>query len=173
MTVSAPERRKAVRDLIEDWKANGLPGRDLLVEQAEALKTICGAGLWESAPTMLTATLDDGIGQGIDLIGRFAEAVGVRVQFLGLLQPPARIAEEARHCGADLLGVTVLQIDTEAILAEIARALPQYTALIAGGPAFRIDPDLADRAGVSFVARDVAAFLRFLLGYAPDRQQPE
>ncbi|MCF8079102.1 MAG: cobalamin-dependent protein [Desulfobacterales bacterium] len=165
--------RKSIEDLINHWEADGMPGRDRLIEQAQALKEAGCPGLWASAPTMITATIDDGIGQGIDLIGRFAEAVGVRVEFLGLMQSPERIVQEARKQDADLAGVTVLQLDTEPVLSHIARQLPQETKLIAGGPAFSLDPELADRAGVSFVARDAAAFLRFLLGYAPDRQRPQ
>lgn len=137
------------------------------------MKESGGPGLWAPAPTMITATIDDGIGQGIDLIGRFAEAAGVRVEFLGLMQSPERIAQEARRRDADLAGVTVLQLDTEPVLLQIVRQLPQETRLIAGGPAFRVDPELAERVGVFFVARDAAAFLRFLLSYAPDRQRPE
>jgi hypothetical protein len=165
--------RKSVEDLINHWESDGMPGRDLLIKQAESLREAGRPGLWAPAPTMITATIDDAIGQGIDLIGRFAEALGVRVEFLGLMQPPERIVREARKRNADLAGVTVLQLDTEPVLSQIGRDLPNETALIAGGPAFRLDPDLADRAGVSFVARDAAAFLRFLLGYAPDRQRLE
>jgi hypothetical protein len=173
MNVFRRKLRKSVEDLINHWEADGMPGRDLLIKQAQALKEAGCPGLWAPAPTMITATIDDGIGQGIDLIGRFAEAVGVRIEFLGLMQSPERIVLEARRRDADLAGVTVLQLDTEPVLSQIARQLPQKTELIAGGPAFHLDPELADRAGVSFVAKDAAAFLRFLLGYAPDRQQPE
>ncbi len=163
--------RKSVEDLVNHWEADGMPGRDLLLKQAEGLKEADCAGLWTPAPTMITATIDDGIGQGIDLIGRFAEALRIRVEFLGLMQSPERIVEEALKREADLVGVTVLQLDTEPVLSQIARQLPEKTELIAGGPAFRLDPDMADRTGVSFVAGDVAAFLRFLLGYVPGRQR--
>jgi hypothetical protein len=65
------------------------------------------------------------------------------------------------------VGLTVLQLDSEPLLSTVAGGLPAGAAIVAGGPAFMIDPDLADRTGVFFVARDVTDFLRFLLGYDP------
>jgi hypothetical protein len=61
------------------------------------------------------------------------------------------------------LGVTVLQIDSEEDLRWIGESLPEGTRLVAGGAAFRTDPDLSGRCGVDFVAGDVAAFISYLL----------
>jgi len=124
MTFAADELRRAVERLLDTWRRRGLPGRDALVEVAGLLDASRGAGsLWPRAPAMLTATIDDGIGQGIDIIGRFAGAVGVQVVFDGLLLPPKRIVESARRLRPDLVGLTVLQLDSEPELAEIARGL--------------------------------------------------
>ena len=174
MAVSDNEFRNRARRWVDTWRRQGLPTRHVLLKQASALKKSRGdARLWRNAPTMLTATVDDGIGQGIDLIGRFADALGVRVVFAGLLQPPARIAAEARRVKAVLVGLTVLQLDSEPLLAETARLLPTETGLVLGGPAFRLDPELAERVGAVFVAEHVAAFLEFLLdggsGMLPQR----
>jgi methylmalonyl-CoA mutase cobalamin-binding subunit len=172
MSFSAFDLRKTVERLLQGWTADGMPSRDGLAGQAAALQKQRGdKSLWKPAPTMLTATIDDGIGQGIDLIGRFAGAVGVRVVFAGPMLSPARIVEEARRVDADLAGLTVLQLDSEPLLEEIARELPSKTVLVAGGPAFRLDPDLAERTGVAFVAANVADFLRFLLDYTPQSLQ--
>ena len=62
-----------------------------------------------------------------------------------------------------LLGLTVLQFDTEEDLAFIARNIPATTRIVAGGPVFKADPDLAKRAGIHRVADDAADFLKFLL----------
>lgn len=165
---STAELRSAIESLLFVWKTEGIPSREVLLFQAAELKENSGGGgLWSPAPKMLTATIDDGIGQGIELIGRFAQAAGVKVVFLGLLQSPERICREARKIEADLLGLTVLQLDSEPILADICRRLSPRTEIVAGGPAFLTDPHLAARVGVSFVARDVAVFMRFLLGYSP------
>ena len=173
MTFAADELRRAVERLLDTWRRRGLPGRDALVEAAALLDASRGAGsLWPRAPAMLTATIDDGIGQGIDIVGRFAGAVGVQVVFDGLLLPPKRIVESAHRLRPDLVGLTVLQLDSEPELAEIARGLPPETLLLAGGPAFRLDPELAERAGVDVVAATAADFLRFLLGYDPALSLP-
>jgi hypothetical protein len=37
--------------------------------------------------------------------------------------------------------------------------------MVCGGPLFRADPDLADRCGIDFVAKDVGAFLDYLLDH--------
>ena len=39
-------------------------------------------GLWASPPLMLTATLDDGLGQGLAVIEKFAKAIGHPAGFL-------------------------------------------------------------------------------------------
>ncbi|MGD8368153.1 MAG: cobalamin B12-binding domain-containing protein [Desulfobacterales bacterium] len=173
MPSSVFDLRQAVESLLLDWETGGMPSRETLMEQAAALCLQRGdRGLWEPAPTMLTATIDDGIGQGIDLIGRFAAAVGMQVTCAGLLLSPARILEEARRACADLVGLTVLQLDSEPELAAVARGLAPRTMLVAGGPAFRLDAEMAERAGVGFVAASVVDFLGFLLGYQPGRRQP-
>jgi methylmalonyl-CoA mutase cobalamin-binding subunit len=173
MMVTDNEFRTRVRHLIDGWRREGLPSRDVLVKQAAELKKVHpDSGLRRRAPAMLTATVDDGIGQGIDLIGRFADALGLHVVFAGLMQPPARIAAEARRIDAQLAGLTVLQLDSEPLLAETSRLLPAKTGLVVGGPAFRLDPDLADRVGALFAAEDLAAFLDFLLHDASGIFQP-
>jgi methylmalonyl-CoA mutase cobalamin-binding subunit len=173
MVAADDEFRTRVRRLIDGWRREGLPSRDVLVNQAAELKKAhTDAGLRRRGPAMLTATVDDGIGQGIDLIGRFADALGFRVVFAGLMQPPARIAAEARRIDARLAGLTVLQLDSEPLLAETSRLLPAKTGLVVGGPAFRLDPDLADRVGALFSADDLAAFLDFLLHDESGMLQP-
>ncbi len=116
---------------------------------------------------MATATIDDGWGHGLDVIERLAEAAGVRVERLGCLVPAARIAAHCRRHRPDLLGLTVLQFDADDAVAGIVQRLPPETTLVAGGAAYRYDPDFAHRTGTPHVARDGAAFLRFLVGYRP------
>ena len=45
--------------------------------------------------------------------------------------------------------------------------LSPKTCLIAGGAAFRLDPDLARRGRADFVAKDVAHFIDFILKWSP------
>jgi hypothetical protein len=159
-------RHKLV-ELSRSWRHNGLPSSQGLKAQLDALacwKSAHGAhGLWPQAPLMVTATLDDGLGQGLALIRPVAEAAGLRVMHLGLLLPPQRIIAVCHERRPALLGMTVLQLDTEEALACIGSHLPPETSLVAGGPAFAYDPDLASRCNVRWVARDMAHFLDLLL----------
>lgn len=122
-----------------------------------------GQGLWRRPPRLLTATLDDAIGQGLALIERFAEVMGMVVTPLGLRRPPDAIVQVCRHYRPAYLGLTVLWPDSEEDLALVGRRLPPETRLIAGGPAFRYDPDLAARCGVHHVAADAAGFIACML----------
>jgi hypothetical protein len=153
--------------VLEDWRQTGLPTRDQLLEQAESFQH------WREgrpqtnrqadAPHLVTATLDDGTGHGLGVIQAWSRAVGLTVHHVGLLQPSAAILAACRRLHPAYLGLTVLQFDSEEDLAVIGQGLPQGTKLIVGGPIFRADPDLAARTGVHYVARDVAAYLGFLL----------
>ncbi|HSO18678.1 MAG TPA: hypothetical protein VLT88_04435 [Desulfosarcina sp.] len=115
---------------------------------------------------MVTATLDDGLGQGLAVIERFASVIGMRLMPMGLLQPPEAVVETCRRHLPAYLGLTVLHFDSEDDLALIARDLPATTRIIAGGPVFAGDADFARRTGVHFAARNVAAFLRYMVDAA-------
>lgn len=121
------------------------------------------AGLWEPPPLMLTATVDDGWGHGLEAIELCARLAGVQIERIGLLQTPGAIVAACRRLRPLLLGLTVLQFDSEVDLKHIAANLPTPTRIIAGGAPFQIDPDFAERAGVPHVAKNAADFLHFLL----------
>ena len=121
------------------------------------------SGLWTPAPVMVTATLDDAMGHGLELIHEYARAAGLELVQLGLLQSPDKIIDTCHEVDARILGLTVLQqfSDEEAI--RIGRSIPEQTLFIAGGAAFLFDPDLAEEARVDYVAKDALAFLWYLL----------
>ena len=122
-----------------------------------------GSGLWSTPPLMMTATLDDGLGQGLEVIRMFSEVAGLEIIELGLLVTPENIITACQKHTPDLLGLTVLQFDSEEDILMISRNLPSKTKIIAGGPVFTADPEFALRAGVHFAAKNVAYFIRFLL----------
>lgn len=169
--MSAQDLKEKIERLLHVWRLNGIPTREGFAAEAQALtrwredKGI--SGLWQSPPVMVTATVDDGWGHGLELIHRFAEAVGLRVLPLGLLQSPETVIKACHRNRPDLLGLTVVQLDSEEAIAEIARNLPEHTRIIAGGPAFRTDVDLARRTGISFVAAHAAEFLAYLIEFRP------
>ena len=159
--------RARIETLLETWQNTGVPARATLHETADALiKWRCTkqiAGLWEIPPRMLGVTLDDGWGHGIQLILKYAGAVGVETQFLGLLKTWEWIVEACHSYRPDLLGLSVLQFDTEDALVALRRHLPADLKIVAGGPVFQIDPEFQARTGIDFVAKDAAGFLRILL----------
>lgn len=163
--------RDRVSDLLQQWFRRGKPSREDYLEMARELEAMRRqsewGGLWTQPPSMITATLDDGWGHGLDIIEALAAAVGVAVHSLGVLQSPETIVQACRERQPDLLGLTVLQFDSDDALIRITRSLPPVTTLIAGGAAYRYDPEFAERTGTHAVARDGIAFLRFLLGYQP------
>ncbi|ACL04980.1 hypothetical protein Dalk_3290 [Desulfatibacillum aliphaticivorans] len=120
-------------------------------------------GLWDPPLVMVTATLDDAMGHGLDLIHQYAEAVGLELVKLGLLQSPDHIIQACHDKNARVLGLTVLQQFSDEDAVRIGRSIPENTLFIAGGAAFLFDPDLAEEARVDYVAKDALAFLQYLL----------
>ncbi len=168
-----PDYRKQLREklaqLSEKWQSNGLPARSEIENAAGDLrdwkaKTGC-SGLWRIPPQMITATIDDGMGHGLEIIRMFSESAGLEMIDLGLLVPPEKIISQCKKREPDLLGLTVLQFDSEDIILKISGNLPPKTKIIAGGPVFKSDPGLARRAGIHFAANNVADFIRFLLRF--------
>jgi B12 binding domain len=163
--------RDRVSGLLQQWSRRGKPSREDYMAMARELEAwrrqSAPGGLWAKPPLMVTATLDDGWGHGLDIIEALAASVGVTLHSLGVLQSPETIVQACRDRQPDLLGLTVLQFDSEDALIHITGSLPPVTTLVAGGAAYRYDPELAERTGTHVVARDGMAFLRFLLGYQP------
>lgn len=159
--------RDAVGKLSRRWLEAGLPSRqglDVSARKLEHLREHLNVqGLWACSPSMVTATLDDGLGQGLAVIETFATAIGMRLIRLGLMQTPEAIIDACRRHQPDFLGLTILQFDTEDHLISIASRLPRKTRIVAGGPVFAGDPDFADRTGTHYAAKNVADFLQFML----------
>ena len=162
--------REAVNRLAGQWLAAGLPSRQGLDEAAGRLERLRERlkvqGLWDDPPSMVTATLDDGLGQGLAVIEKYSLAIGIRVISMGVMQLPKAIIDACRRHQPDYLGLTILQLDTEDDLICIASQLPPQTRIVAGGPVFAGDPDFASRTGTHFAAKNVADFLRIMLDEA-------
>ena len=161
--------REKLESLSRKWQSKGLPSRSGLEKAAGDLrkwKVKTGvSGLWDIPPLMITATLDDGLGHGLEVIRMFSEAAGLEIIELGLLVTPEKIIAACKKNRPDLLGLTVLQFDSEENILMISRNLPSKTNIIAGGPVFTADREFARRAGIHFAAKNVAYFIRFLLQF--------
>ena len=162
--------RDRLQQLSRKWIDRGLPTREGVTRAAVELEQWKSRskvrGLWPDPPRMITATLDDGLGHGLVLIERFACIMGISVDKLGLLLKPQGIVTRCQTEVPDLLGLTVLQLDSEDDLARVGQSLPKGTCLIAGGAAFRLDPELARRCRVDYVAENVAHFIDFILKWS-------
>lgn len=160
--------RKHLLDLLATWRREGLPSWTQAYQSGQALlgwKTEQQiGGLWERPPQLVTATLDDSIGQGLKMIHLFSEVAGVVVTPLGLMQPPEHIVSTCRQLRPDILGMTVLQFDTVDLLDEIADNIPEETQMIVGGPALKMMTTAELRLKNYRVIREVAAYLEYLLG---------
>ena len=158
--------RAIIESLLADWHRQS-PTRQGYLGAADQLaaQRCRQPALWPRPPRMVTATIDDGWGHGLAVIQSLAAAAGVRVQSLGVLQSPETIVSTCRREHPDLLGLTVLQFDSDDAVRHIVERLPPHTTLVAGGAAYRYDPDFAKRTRTPFVARNGAGFLRFLLNY--------
>ncbi len=162
------ELRKQVAELVAEWKRSGLPPRGELETLAHRLESWKKEneilGLWPvSPPVMVTATIDDGMGVGLQIIHQWANVMGMRVTFLGLLKSAEEIIDACKRLCPQILGMTVLQFDTEPDLIRIRRDLPPATRFVAGGPVFKGDSELASRAGIDFVALNLSHFIKFVL----------
>lgn len=159
--------RKKFCDMLNQWAENGLPSRLELEKTAEELKEWKSAenvaSLWEKPPVMVTATIDDALGYGLAIIHMYAKAAGVELIPLGLLQDPEKIVKKCAIHKADILGMTILQFDSEDDVTYISGNLHQKTKIVAGGPLFKSDPDLASRSGIHVVAKDVSEFVKYLI----------
>ncbi len=172
MEEKAGKLRERLTALLAEWEKEGVPSREGLKDAADRIilwRNENGvAGLWPNPPLFVTATVDDGWGHGLRLIELWAEALGLEVRPLGLMKKPGEIVRKCQESNPDFLGMTILQFDSEDDVAEIAGSLPPKTRIIAGGPLFAVDPDLAERAGIHAVAKNAAGFIAHMLRFVPD-----
>ncbi|MEK6194040.1 MAG: cobalamin B12-binding domain-containing protein [Deltaproteobacteria bacterium] len=125
--------------------------------------------LWHSPPTMMTTTLDDAIGQGLQIIHLFGRLAGVDVKPLGLMQSPEDIISSCRQQMPDILGLTILQFHSEETLCEIIANLPSHIQVIVGGPIFRSMGLEKLDAKDYLVLKDIKHFIDYLLTYNDSR----
>jgi methylmalonyl-CoA mutase cobalamin-binding subunit len=165
-TSVSTEFRQKLLDCLHGWERIS-PTRESYLNAARELTAWRSerghSGLWEPPPLMVTATIDDGWGHGLEVIEKLAQAAGVKIHSLGLLQSPESIVNACLELSPRLLGLTVLQLDSDDWVADIVRGLPPSTLLVAGGPAFQYDEDFARRTGTHVVVKNGAAFLQFLV----------
>ncbi|MEW6077368.1 MAG: hypothetical protein AB1724_06135 [Thermodesulfobacteriota bacterium] len=152
----------------------GMTSSEVMAMGREMLARKKAGGLTEIFPVpprLMTATLDDGIGQGLALIHCFAELAGLTILPLGLMRPPETIVAECRRQRPDILGLTVLRDDAEEVLCDlIIPQVPDTVRVIAGGPVFNMMTAgaLADKP--YRVLNRISLFLAYLLDLPSDEE---
>jgi methylmalonyl-CoA mutase cobalamin-binding subunit len=123
------------------------------------------AGIWKQSPKMITATMDDAIGQGLKMIHLFSRIAGMDIEPLGLMQSKETIIDACNYQLPDFLGMTILQYDTEEILNTIIPQFPKKMCILVGGPIFKMIPEneLQHKKYTSF--NSICDYLNFLLQY--------
>lgn len=165
--------RHKLSGILDEWQVCDFPSRYEIEASAHELldwKQANGIiSLWDRRVTMLTATLDDALGQGIKIIEMFAEIAGIEVTPLGILQSPDTIIASCTELRPSFLGLTVLRTYAYDDLLHIGKSIPATVKLIVGGgPFLQTETELIEKAGVDFIARDITSFLDFLLAFQPD-----
>ena len=170
------EFRQKVETLLLNWTTIP-PTREAYLDAAKDLTAWRTrrnhVGLWVIPPLMVTATIDDGWGHGLEIIEKLAQSAGLHIHPLGLMQPSHVILEACWRIRPHFLGLTVLQFDSDDQLTEILHGLPASTRLIAGGAAFQYDTGFAERTGTHVAIQNGTAFLRFLLDESVKIPYPE
>ena len=165
---ASPSLREILEELSQVLHADRSWSRAEIFRAGEILldrkKASCIKGLWQSPPLMITATLDDAVGQGLTIIHLFSRLAGVDVRPLGLMQTPEEIIDACRQSLPDILGMTILQFHSEETLGELVENLPSQTRVIVGGPIFRSFSQEELDTKNYLVLNDIRHFLDFLLG---------
>lgn len=156
----------AVRELARSWRENGVPPRRQLREQLrdlqESRRQLGIASLRETSAAIVTATIDDGWGHGIETVALCARALGLAVHELGLEVRPGEIAAACHALQPRYLALTVLHMESEAKLRQVVRNMPARTDVIVGGAFVQNVPDALERLGI-IPARRLLDFLELLL----------
>ena len=114
---------------------------------------------------MITATLEDGVGQGLKMIHLFSRIAGIEITPLGLMQTEGAIINACIKQQPDFLGMTILQFDSEEVLCRIIEHIPKKIQVVVGGPIFNM-MDKEDLSKKSYVVLNtVSSYLDFLLNW--------
>ena len=167
LQTASPGMREILEELSQVLHADRSWSRAEIFRAGEILldrkKASSIKGLWQSPPLMVTATLDDAVGQGLAIIHLFSRLAGVNVRPLGLMQTPEKIIDACRQSLPDILGMTLLQFHSEETLVEIIENLPSQTRVIVGGPIFKSFSQAELDTKDYLVLNDIRLFLDFLL----------
>lgn len=159
--------RAALREFSDTWRQDPTVSWTEMYQTGEKLlawkKEENISGIWKKKPKMITATLEDGVGQGLKMIHLFSQVAGIEIIPLGLMQKEEAIINACIKQAPDFLGMTILQFDSEERLTHIINHISKETQVVVGGPIF----NMMDREELLkkpyIVLNTVSAYVDFLL----------
>lgn len=156
----------SVRKKLESWEKSGIPPRWTLLEELKELQNLrVSLGLdsvMENPPRLLTATLDDGWGLGLDVIHLACDALGIPYTFIGLMKTPEEIMATCVSNPPDAVGISVIQEDSVEKLLHLRRLLPRNIPIFAGGPGLKDRIEVPSEEKLVIV-KNVAHFMKLIL----------
>jgi len=160
--------RKKLEKTLNEWHLHGVPPRYELRSVISDLRNwrenVGVSSLWDQPPLMVSATLDDGWGLGIETIESCARAVGICVYSIGLMIPAQDLIRTCHEMRPDLLALTMLHSDTEPVLEQVCTAVAGMSRVVVGGAGAAGNPRLEQRLDI-MVAKDISDFLELLLSW--------
>ena len=162
--------RKKIRDMISHWdKSSVKPSwTELYAEGKKLLSWKNSRGIksiWSESPLLITATLDDGLGNGLKLIHLYSEIAGIDYIHAGLMMTAEEIIEECIKKEPDILGLTILRSDMDEEFEEICRNIPEKTRIVAGGSIINSDPGFGECERGYFPAENALSFIKYLMDF--------
>lgn len=137
-TQSASIFLEALEKNIKKWESEGVPPRWTLIKELNELAQLRKSlGVSLTPFRLVTATLDDGWGLGLEIIHNACNVLGISYTFMGLLKTPEEIAQLCESEKPDAVGVTVIQEETLDTLFRLRSLLSPKIKIFAGGPAIK------------------------------------
>lgn len=154
-----------IKEMLDEWEEQGMPPRWTLLRSLQTLREYREKNhiqLFPNSPVIMTATLDDGWGIGIDVIHKACEMLGISHRFLGLLVRPGKILKQCGILQPDFLGLTVLHETSLCDLKYIIQNLSPSIMILVGGLSVDIQNDHLSSGRIHYI-RNVSQFIRLFL----------
>ena len=156
----------SVKEKLESWDKSGIPTRWTLLEELKGLQNLrLSLGLNSiigNPPRLLTTTLDDSWGLGLDVIHLACDALGIPYTFIGLMKTPEEITASYTPNLHDAVGITVIQENSVEKLLHLRRLLPQNISILAGGPGLKYMLEIPSGEKL-IIVKNVVHFIKIIL----------
>ncbi len=153
--------------MLSFWQKKGLPPRWSLLQELKNLASLrLSMNISHVLPkrvSIVTATIDDGWGMGLEIIHLACDVLGIEYKFIGLMRKPEEILGHLLKEQPRFLGITLLQEDSIPLLQYIHDSTPEDLLILAGGPAFKNGLKEETMERLRIIA-NVKEFIEFMIG---------